>query len=334
MNLTIIDIARLSGFSKSTVSRVLTGDPNVKAETRERIRVLMEEHHYKRNEIARCMVKGNIHIVLIIVGDIANFFYGRSVSEIENILYEAGYMAVVCNSEYNSQKELDFLNMAMEFKFAGVILMTASESPELCRLLAELECPVVLMNRYLRNMPNMDYVIQNNYLGAYEAVSCLIKMGHRRIFHLAGVFGSSTADDRMRGYQKAMEDAGYQVTPDMIMEGNLKWKLGYQYAKRLIEEATDATALFIANDTMTLGFISGWTEGGRCIPDDMSILCFDYTPLMDQMAVKISTVGVDAGELGSLTAKLLLERISGSDIPPQNIVCQPHLRVKSSVKRY
>jgi LacI family transcriptional regulator len=224
--------------------------------------------------------------------------------------------------------------MAMEFKFAGVILMTASESPELCRLLAELECPVVLMNRYLRNMPNLDYVIQNNFHGAYEAVSRLIEMGHYRIFHLAGIFGSTTADDRMMGYKKAMADAGYKVTPDMIVEGNLKWKFGYEYSKRLIEEATDATALFIGNDTMALGFISGWTEGGRCIPDDMSILCFDYTPLMDQMAVKISTVGVDAGELGSLTAKLILERISGSDKPPQNIVCQPQLRVRSSVGKY
>ena len=327
-----MDIARLSGYSKSTVSRVLMGDPKVKARTREKIKKVMEEYHYKRNEIARSMVKGNISMVLIIAGDIANYFYGRAVREIEDVLFEAGYMAVVCSSDYNPEKELYFLNVAMECKLAGVILMTASESPKLCRLLSEMNCPVVLMNRYLRSMPNLDYVVQDNYQGAYKAVSHLIKIGHRRIFHLSGVFGTTTGDDRLSGYQQAMKDAGYPVTPDMVMQGNLKWECGYQYAKWLIENDTDATAISVSNDTMTLGFISGWIEAGRRIPDDMSIVCFDYTPLMDQMEIKISTVGVDAGELGKATAKLLLERIKGSDKPPQHMVYKPDLQIKSSVK--
>jgi DNA-binding LacI/PurR family transcriptional regulator len=222
--------------------------------------------------------------------------------------------------------------MAAECRFSGVILMTSIESPSLCRMLKELSCPVVLLNRYLRSM-DMDAVVLDNYLGGYEATRHLIFAGHKKILILAGIPGSTTGDGRREGYMAAMKEAGLEITPDMIAVGDMSREFGMRYAQRLIEQETDATAIFINNDAMTLGFIQGWTEGGRSVPGDMSIVCFDYTPLLDLLAVRVTSVGRDAAEMGAAAAALLLERVAGSDRPVRRVVLRPELKTGNSVKR-
>lgn len=328
--LTIMDIARLSGFSKSTISRVLKNDPHVKASTRAKIKAIIEKNNFIRSELAASMVTGSLKMVLIIAGDIANPFYSRSVKKIEEVLDRAGYATIVCSSNYNSEKETRYLNLAAECRVAGVILMTAIESQALYDMLDRLPCPIVLMNRYLKNR-EFDTVVQDNYRSSYHATRYLIECGHKNIVLLAGSIGSA-AEERVNGYLKAMADAKYKVQSDMIVYGNLTSECGAALAMRLAQSQSDATAVLIANDAMTMGFVQKWHSMRKKIPEDISVICYDHTPMMDYMPVSISSVGVDAASIGDKAASLLLSRIKGDKGPKQRVVLEAELYIRESVK--
>jgi len=328
-NITIKDIAKLSGFSKSTVSRVLNGDGFVKDETRKAILDVAEKHHYKKNALARGMVTGGVNLVMIIPGDISNYFYGAAVKEIQRALYDAGYLVMMCTSEYDAEKELSYLDMADNFRVAGVILLSAIESDELKAKLSAADYPVLLMNRYLQNFPT-DAVVQDNFQCAYAATQHLIENGHRNILHIRGSRNASTTIERREGFLAAMKDNRIAVTEDMVTEGDFSWQFGYETAKRVFAEGKFSAA-FIGNDMMTVGFVKGWQECGGKIPEDFSLVCFDTSPFIDQLAVKISTVGCSAGEIGRQTAKFFLEHTLRR-LPPEKLVLEPVCSWNGSVK--
>ena len=328
-SITIKDIAKLSGFSKSTVSRVLTGDGSVKDETRRAILEVAEKHHYKKNELARGMVTGGVNLVMIIPGDISNYFYGAAVKEIQRILYDAGYLVMMCTSEYDAEKELSYLDMADNFRVAGVILLSAIESEKLKTKLSFAEYPVLLMNRYLRNLET-DAVVQDNFRCAYTAAQHLIQNGHQRILHISNGRNASTTIERREGFLAAMKDAGLPVTEDMVAEGDLSWQFGYDTAKKVFAEKK-FTAAFIGNDMMTVGFVKGWQECGGSIPHDFSLVSFDTSPFIDQLAVKISTVGCSAVEIGRQTAKFFLEHTL-LRLPAEKLILEPVCHWQGSVK--
>jgi LacI family transcriptional regulator len=329
--MTIIDIARISGFSKSTVSRVLKDDPNVKASTREKIQTVMRENNFIRSELAASMVAGSIRMVLIITGDIENPYYAHSVKKIEEVLAREGFMTILCNSGYDADKETRYLNLAAEFRFSGVIMMTAIESPQLYRILDRLHCPVVLLNRHLRQR-SFDSIVQNNFEAAYSATDYLIKQGHRRILHLAGIKGASASEDRLAGYLKAMEDAAYEVRQDMIVYGDLTGECGMALAERLMADPSDITAVFIVNFAMAMGFAQRWWGLNKKIPDDISVISYDRTSLMDFMPVSISSVGVDSGVMGEEAANRILARINGDTGPTRLVILDAKLDIRGSVK--
>ena len=141
---TINEIAAKLGISKSTVSRVINNDPHVKAETRENVCRVIRELEYKPNIIARSMITGSLPLVLVIVGDIQNHYFAKTIIGIENVLVEKDYMPVIYNSMYDVEKEKRLIRMAKDCQFAGIIPMTGVRSNELEECLREVSlsgCP-------------------------------------------------------------------------------------------------------------------------------------------------------------------------------------------------
>lgn len=332
MKFTIMDIAKASGFSKSTVSRVLMNNPNVKTETRARVKEIMEKMNYHHNGLARSMVKGRINIILVVVGDILSSFYGLSIQAIEKKLYKAGYMTIMCNSEYNTEKEYKYLEFARDNKLSGVILMTAIDTPELNKLLLQFDCPVILMNRYLDSM-ELDAVVMDNYLGGYMATRHLIEMGHKRIFHISCPSNSTAGRDRRLGYLAAMEEAKLPVDPEMIIFSDLTIESGDRIARQFAKNLGGATAVFIANDQIAIGFLRGWTNCGMSVPKDLSIVSYDHSELLHNYAVPITTVGKNPKEMGDAASDLLLKRIACADKSIERITYAPDLLEMKSVKQ-
>ena len=329
---TIIDIAKRSGFSKSTVSRVINEDPNVSPKTRETIQQVIAEMNYKHNELARSMLKGSVRIVLFIVGDMLNSFHTRMIKGISDTLSKAGYMVVISDSEFDSTKELHFLNMVCENKFAGVIMMAGLETDALRSMITQMECPVVLLNRQFEMM-KLDTVTINNYETGYIAAEHFIKKGHRKIAFLSGFPGSSTNREIFSGFIKALEDAGIAFSEEQVTHGDLTWLYGYRYAKEMFQKKGEFTAVFIMNYMMASGFERGFTECGGKIPEDMSLICQDAVPSVKLSPLGITSVVSDPISTGILAAQTLLKRLKEKDLPMQLLKCSPMLIERESVRQ-
>jgi LacI family transcriptional regulator len=249
----------------------------------------------------------------------------------EEIFTKAKYMTILCNSSYDAKKEVKYIQLAAEFRFAGVIMMTTVESKDIYNMLDRLSCPVVLLNRYLKKR-NYDAIIQDNFSAAYRATNFLIQRGHKKILHLAGIKGASASDERLEGFLAAMADADLAVGEGMVVHSGLMPQDGVDLANRLIADQGRITAVFIANFSMAVSFIQTWWEAKKGIPDDISVLVYDRTPLMDMMPVKITTIGVDSLIMGEETANRLMARINGDQGPKRRIVLEAELKVYDSVK--
>ena len=329
-SITLDDIARLSGYSRSTVSRVLTNSSHVSPKAKTIISRVMEEHHFTGNAIARGMVIGKMPIVMVIAGDVANYFYANAISQIERMLFKKGYLVAVCTSEYSARKELAYLKMATMFRVSAVVLMSAVDSAELSAQIRSLDCPLISMNRRLSDC-EIDMVLQKNYDSAYLAVRHLIRNGHTDIAHLAGIQGTSTAAERTKGYLQALRD--YKIRSSIVRHGDLTWQSGYQFGEDFANGSIDCTAVFISNDTMTAGFVKAVSDAGRSIPDDVSLICFDYSPVIEQLAVQVSTVGCTAQKIGIETARMVTSRLECPDGPKQTMELDGELKERNSVKR-
>lgn len=231
-----------------------------------------------------------------------------------------------------SDLEEECIQFAHRDNYNGIILLSAMETTGLIKLLKKGTCPVVLVNRYIRSM-DLNVVCIDNFRGGYIATNYLIEKGHSRIAHLAGPDNSTTSQDRLRGYQKAMEDAGQPVAEEAIFFGDLSHDSGYSfgeyYLKNLIGQYT---AVFSANDAMTAGLIMKLTENGIKIPDDLSIICFDDSPMAREGAIKLTTVSRDSDTMGLVAAEIMIDMIANGTETKRKVVYPPLLNERESVK--
>jgi LacI family transcriptional regulator len=326
---TIKDIAQKAGVANSTVSRVLTNHPSVDPNTRARVKQIIKELGYRPSGIARGLVTGQINVVSLIIGDIRNPFYAGLTRAIKDILNKEGYMVVVSDTDYDAEKEAAHIQLASQYGFAGVIMVTALETKALISKIKTLDCPVVLLNRYLPSVVT-DVVSVDNFQGGYLATEHLIKLGHKNIAHLAGVKNSTVVMDRIKGYAEALKDYGLEFNENNITYGDLKKESGYQYTELLLNQKKEATAVFCSNDLMALGLIEAMLKKGVSIPNQLSVVGYDDIDMATMAKVELTTVRQPQYEMGQAAAEILLERIQGKSTSNKRIIFTPELIVRES----
>ncbi len=330
--LTINDIATKAGISRSTVSRVLSDHPNVNDETRARVQSVMKELNYIPNRLAQGLVTGKINVVGLIVGDIRNPYFSEITRAVEEVLNGQGYLVVLCDSAYNPQKEVDFLNVSRELGFASIIMTSAMDNEELVANLSKLSCPVVLLNRYLSSF-RTDVVSFDNEQGAYMAAEHVIKLGHRDFRILMGPAQSSSTIGRERGYRRAFAEHDIACGQSMFAYGDLRFETGYQFGLDLLKEKHRPTAVLAGNDLMAIGVIKAWIDKGLKVPDDLSVTGFDDIPMAGMSAVPLTTIRQPQVEMGRQAAQVVLDRMQGNRSLPRRIIFDAELVVRSSVRR-
>lgn len=325
--ITIMDIAKRSGFSRSTVSRVLTNNPNVKPETRERIKEVLQELNYQNNEVARNLaLRTPTRIVLFIVADMFNSFHTSLIKEISDLLEVKGLMTVVCNGEFNAKKQLHYLNMAYENRFAGIIMM-GMETPDITARIKSMHCPVVLINCRFKGV-SLDTVLTDAFGSAYSGTKYLIEHGHRKICHLAGPSRSYTYRELREGYIAALRDAGIKQDERDIYEHELNWHLGYKFANRLSEY----TAIIISSYRLMNGFERGWSELKRRIPEDLSVVYVGGDYSYEMTLTKMTGLIADPALTARYATELLLTRMENMERPQEIILSKSKLLKGESVR--
>jgi LacI family transcriptional regulator len=325
----IQDVARLARVSPATVSRVLNGTVGVSEELAKRVGQAVAELEYRPNHIARSLRTRTTVTWAVVITDIQNPFYTSVVRGIEDVAREAGYSVVLCNSDEDVDKEAEYFGVLASARTAGVILAPASVTDTRIDALLDQGIPVVAIDRRMESAL-VDTVLVDNVEGARQATAHLISLGRQRIACITGLLSTTTGAERLAGCRAALANAGVSANEQLVRIADFKESGGYQAASELLALADPPDAFFVANNLMTLGTLEALGDAGVAIPEQVALVGFDDEPWMAFATPSITVVAQPTYELGVAAAKRLLERVSGSDEEPQEIVLKPELRVRES----
>ncbi|MDQ6603538.1 MAG: LacI family transcriptional regulator [Chloroflexota bacterium] len=329
MRVTIRDVAYRAGVSNNTVSRVLNDRPDVSPATRVRIQNVIEELGYRPNSLARSLLRRESRTVGLVVTDCTNPNTARQIRAVQQTMAAGEYAVLIFDTQEDAERQEDALRVLEEKVVDGIIITPATIRDDALTHLAQ-RLPVTLLNREMDGLTGCDVVLNDNLEGARVAVAHLIARGHTRIGYVTAMRDVSTVRDRLRGYQVALTDAGIPFDPLLVERGPITIEAAAAATLRLLEQQPAPTALFAYNDFMAVGILSALLDADRRVPDDVALVGYDdivYTPYL---RVPLTTIAQQTQEMGVTAARLLMERLAGSERPPQRVVFKPHLVVRAS----
>jgi LacI family transcriptional regulator/LacI family repressor for deo operon, udp, cdd, tsx, nupC, and nupG len=309
MKVTIHDIARAAGVSKSTVSAVLNDNPLISDATKRKVRRIMERFNYTPNEIARSLASRQTKTIGLIIKEIDNPYYGKMTKGIYNVAHGKKHGVILCNTELEPQKEVESVTILKSKKVDGLIISPLQERVDVSHIaqLKKEKYPFVLIGG-IQNLET-NVVDIDNEKAAYEAVSYLIAAGHKRIAHLLGPVYSVHSRQRCTGYKKALRKHKLPLHDDLIIEAGRSLQDGYEAGMRLLKRSKKFTAVFCYNDLLAIGFMRAARECRLKIPEDIAVIGFDDIELASFTVPPLTTVSVPMYQLGEESAKLLFEQI-------------------------
>jgi DNA-binding LacI/PurR family transcriptional regulator len=326
---TIKDVAQKAGVSLTTVSRVLNGHPYVADNVRRRVLDAIEELDYHPSRVAQRLRAARSRLIGVIVSDVKNPFYTMALSGIEQVLSEQGFSVLIGNSNTTLDREDNLLGLMKAEDVAGLIIAPVREDSTLLGEIAHNGLAVVVLDRLLDHL-EIAAVLANNQMRAYMAIQHLIRLGHRRIAILNGPQHLTSGRERYAGFLQAMDEAGLAVDPDLVRFGDYQLESSYSLVRELLALSQLPTALFVANNLMTIGALNAIHETNLSIPDDIAVIGFDDLPWAISLNPPLTTVAQPAVEIGIRAAELLLNRISDPELPSKKIVLDTHLIVRAS----
>jgi LacI family transcriptional regulator len=327
----IEQIAKLSGVSRSTVSRVLNADPNVKETTRSRVMEVIERVNYRPNVVARRLASGRTHVLGLVIP--------TAVSSLFTDPYFPGLIQGVssaCNArEYSvmlwlaepEQERRTIGQIANNGLLDGVIIASSLMDDPLQQTLIQIGMPFILIGRHIAD-PNVSYVDVDNLNSAREAVAYLIRLGRRRVATITGPANMIAGADRRAGYEAAMRDRGMAPDLNLIAEGDFTEVGGYMAAQRLLPHQPDA--IFAASDSMAVGALRALREAGRRVPDDVALVGFDDMPFTARTDPPLTTVRQPIQRTGQLAAETLMDMIDERSSRPRRIILPTELVIRAS----
>ncbi len=291
---------------------------------------VIAELGYHPNVVARSMVTKSTYTLGLIVTDITNPFFAQLMRSVEDITWEAGYTLFLANTDENVQREEAILQTVLERQVDGLIIVPASSKPA-----PHLEdfvrqgVPLVLLDRSVQGL-DADVVMVDNENGAYRAVSHLIKLGHRRIGMVIDNLDISTNTERLAGYRRAFQEAGLPVEEQLVQSCQFTEQSAFNLVTRMLNQPQRPTALFTANNFMTLGVIHAAQEANLRIPEDLALVSFDDMEWSTFSSLQVTAVAQPIQELGNVAAKRLLMRLQGDQSSPMEIRLKTNFIVHKS----
>jgi LacI family transcriptional regulator len=313
---TIKDVAAAAGVHASTVSRALSATTRhlISPEIVDKIEQVALDLGYARNEIASSLRTRRSMTVGVLVPDITNPLFPPMLRGIQDEL-GADYTAIVTNTDNDPERESVSARRLLARSVDGLILATVNRRDPLITELAAAAVAVVLVNRML-DRADVSAVVSDDANGIRLMVEHLVRLGHRRIAHLAGPQDLSTGIVRYRAFKEAMRAARLEIDERLVgMVRGYSIAEGARVAELLLRADPPPTALLTANDLLALGAYEAAAAQGLAIPTDLSITGFNDMPFVDRIAPPLTTIRVQHYEMGAQAAQLLLRQLERPDSP-------------------
>mgnify|MGYP000848185102 FL=1 len=308
--ITIDEIAKKSGVSKTTVSRVINNKPDVHPETRTKINAIIAENNFHPNLFAKGKTAQKInHIGLIVPQNVRQLFYNQFYLDVlQGILdttEKRNYYLLFCYVN-----KTNYVEMFEQKRVEGFILLSpAALDQSIIRELKSANIPLVSTAKVLDD-PEIPFVDIDNYQGAVAAVKYLISLGHSKIAFF-GKPGLTSNYERMQGYKNTLEEANISVNADYIQTvDTTSIESGKEIMKIFLDMDDPPTAVFTACDIMAFGAIKAIQEAGLRVPEDISVIGFDDISLSRNMDPPLTTIMQPAFEKGELATEMLIDSLS------------------------
>ena len=328
---TILDIARELRLSKSTVSRALTGHPNVKQETRKTILEMAEKLDYERNMLAISLVRSKSNTIGVIVPEFLNSFFPLIIDEIQKTASLAGYNVLITQSGESYETEVTNAKILLANYVDGVLVSLTKETQNFdhLKIFQRKGIPIVFFNRVCEDM-EVPKVIVDDYSGAFNAVEHLIKRGKRRIAHLAGPATLQISRKRLSGYRDALTKHRIPIDEELIIPYDFSVDKVHIYVKYLLNLPNRPDALFAINDPTAIRAIQVIKAEGLRIPKDIAVVGFSNDPVGEFMEPSLTTVSQPLKEMGQTATRLLIDQIEKDATKPLIKALKTSLIVRNS----
>ncbi len=330
MTMRLADVAAHAGVSEATVSRVLNGKPGVAAATRQAVLTALDVLGYERPAKLRQQHAG---LIGLIVPELTNPIFPAFAQVIESALVLSGYTAVLCTQTPGGITEDDYTDLLLERGVSGIVFVNGLHADSRSdraryRRLIGLGLPMVLINGY---RPDIDApFISNDDAAALDmAVSHLVSLGHRRIGLAVGQERFVPSIRKIAGFRRAMaEYAGVTDTDDLVVPSLFTIEGGQSAAQQLLDRG--CTAICCGSDIMAIGAIRGARQRDLRVPEDVSIVGFDDSPMTAYLDPPLTTLRQPVRDMGLAAVENLLEEIGGVRAPRTELLYRPELVVRRS----
>ena len=312
---TLLTISEKTGYSISTVSRVLSGKGKkyrISQNTIDYVTEVAKSCNYTPDLIAQSLRTRKTNTIGLTIPSIENPFFSNLSGVIINQLKSRGYNIILSDTMENVDNEVEALNSFVSRNVDGIIAVPVSSSPLYIEQISKM-IPVVLIDRYFENT-TLPYVCTDNYYGAYIATEFLISKGYRRLLAIQGVPASMPSKERLRGFRQAVEDHRAEGVQETVSGDSFSVESGYSETFSALTSSDRPDAIFAFSNTILLGAIKAIRELGLVIPDDVALISFDNNRFLDFFDPVITRVEQPISVIGNLVTDNIIRMIESDKI--------------------
>ena len=332
MATSIKDVAREAGVSIATVSRVLNDIDVVNEDTKKKVLDAIKKLGYRPNIVARSLKTQRTKTVGILVPDISSGFYPEIVRGAEDVANIYDYNVILCNSDFDYDKEKDYLKVLKEKMVDGVIYMSSCLEEETLDIINELDLKTVLAESKDKQ-GRLPSVIIDNIKASYDATKFLIDKGLKNIAFVGINKDESNAwGERHLGYEKALEESGITIDKDLVFFKDLRVKSGYKAIEAFLANNKKFDGVVCSSDEIAIGVINALREKGINVPGDVSVIGFNDNDVASCFYPKITTVRQPSYDIGSVAMRMLIKILNNKPLEQDQYVLDYDLIQRESCK--
>jgi LacI family transcriptional regulator len=334
--ITIKDIAKALGLSTSTVSRALRGSYEISSETKRMVIEYAEQFNYRPNPIALSLKERRSRSIGVVVCEIANNFFSQAINGIESIAYNRGYHVIISQSHESYEREVVISEHLASRSVDGLLVSLSTETEQIAHFknLHDKGFPIVFFDRITDEIDTYK-VVADNFKGAYDATQHLIDSGYKKIAHLTSASHLSISKERLNGYKAALAANQINVNEAYIKNcnhGGMIYKELEEAVKSLVNLKDKPEAIFSAGDRLTVSCLAALKAIGLKVPDDIALVGFSNSPLVELLNPSLTSVKQPAFEMGQVATELLIKLIESKRPVTEfeKIVLQTEVNIRDS----
>ncbi|GAB6085411.1 LacI family DNA-binding transcriptional regulator [Alkaliphilus crotonatoxidans] len=336
MKVTIKEVAKQANVAPSTVSRVLKNSPMISQATKDKVNEVISKLGYHPNEIARSLANQSTQTLGMVLPASAedtfgNPFFTQFILGVTRYL-EARNCSLLLSSAKNEAEELGQITKAVNSRrIDGMILLTIREEDQNIAFLTKKQFPFVVVGTP-RSFKEILWVDNDNQKTMLQLTRHLLKTGHRNIVFLGGNQRLLVTQNRLEGYKQALKEFKIHPRPELILEVGFTEEEGYQATNQLLKRNEKIDAIMTTDDLIAYGSIRAVKDHGLSIPQDISITGFNNTVLAQYLTPSLTSVEINATELGNQAARILWENIVNRNFSLKNYIVDSQIILRESIK--